>query len=129
MATNRLKRKRRSTKTIADFLENATGMARILDGCPWTGEEISAFWQEHKREILQVFMERARAEGTPGRRPEDFINELEEQHPRLRTGQGAFWGPWQGGPPREPTKYPIFETDLQYLGRLGLLEPWEKQGI
>lgn len=54
--------------------------------------------------------------------------ELEEKHPRRKTGKEGYFKPWtKDGPDLKEYFEPIYETDFQYLKRLGLLEPWEME--
>ena len=67
---------------------------------------------------------RERGPGWEGRRPEYFWQEIRE--PRRQIGTEEFWGPWTaGGPPKEPEILPVYESDYQFLNRLGMLLPWE----
>ena len=91
--------------------------------------EILAEWKKHRAAILARYVAELREKGPAwaGKRPQIYFDELEAKHPRRRVGTGKYWGPWaNGGPPKEETRYPIYESDLAYLARLGLLEEWER---
>jgi hypothetical protein len=129
MATNRTRRKRKGTRTVGDFLDDGSEFARMLDGgSNWTDDEAAAFWEANKKEIMTLFMQRAEAEGRPGKRPDDYMHELAETRPRLITRETEYYGPWHNGPPKKPTMCPVYETDYEYLKRLGLLVAWELEG-
>lgn len=99
----------------------------FFDGEIWaTGkseEELFSFWKEHKIQIMKRYMAELRAKGPSwaGNRPEYFWREI--NIPRLKTGVQKYYNPW---PDREEHYRDIFESDREFLGRLGLLEAWEK---
>jgi hypothetical protein len=63
----------------------------------------------------------------PFQRPNIYLAELEAEHPRRKTGIHKWYGPVRpDGGDRTKTE-DVYETDEEYLSRLGLLEPWEKE--
>ena len=133
MPTNRSKRTR-DRAGAAGLTENALiwfWWAGTIGG--WgedkSEEEIQAFWQKHKKEIISWYIERNRQrKGEPGKRPSFFWDELEPENPRKKTGILKWWGPWgKDGPPKEPEVDDVFESDAEFLDRLGLLTGWEKE--
>lgn len=91
-----------------------------------TFEEEWAFWQEHRGEILNWYIAKVRRLGwDPGRRPSFFWYELEPQHKRRRRGWHTWIGPMRADGGDRIIKEPKFESNYQYLKRLGLLEGWE----
>ncbi len=93
-----------------------------------TDAEILDFWTQHRDAILARYLAdlRRKGPGWAGRRPRVLFDELEAQYPRRRTGVERWIGPVRSdGGDRTQTEA-VFETDLRYLGRLGLLEPWEQ---
>lgn len=95
---------------------------------PWESEdEVKVFYEAHKDEILSAVSERNRERKQPFRRPDQYLEELEEKHPRKRTGYEVWTGPWTGSGPGKERRDPIYETDEKYLTRLNLLFNWEKE--
>lgn len=88
--------------------------------------EVLKFWQKNRKEILEWFIERNRQnKGEPGKRPEMFWQEITEE--RRKTGTEKWIGPVRSdGGSREITE-DVYESDAQYLDRLGLLTGWEKE--
>lgn len=94
---------------------------------PWTGESSLAFWRKHRKIIIAAYLEQNREKNRPFQRPDIFFGELEEKHPRRKTGTIKWIGPVRSDGGDRTRIDDIFETDYQYLKRLGLLEPWEKE--
>jgi len=90
--------------------------------------EIKAFWKKHRQAILDWFIERNRQRnGEPGRRPSFFWDEIKAKRRKTRKSEGYF-KPWtKDGPDLKEYRDPVYETDYQFLKRLGLLEGWEKE--
>jgi len=63
----------------------------------------------------------------PFRRPYPYLDEIAAQHPRKKVGSERWWWPQFSPAPRVWHVDPIYENDEQYLKRLNLLKPWEKQ--
>jgi len=75
---------------------------------------------------MRTYMEQKREKNEPFKRPKAYLAELERKHPRKVTGQRESWTHWDNnGAPKSPTIEFIYETDEEYLTRLGLLESWE----
>ncbi len=92
-----------------------------------TEPEILAFWQANKEALMARYLADLKRKGPPwaGRRPSFFFDELESMHPRRKVGVTRWIGPIRlDGGDRECSE-PKYESDLQYLARLGLLEEWE----
>jgi hypothetical protein len=83
--------------------------------------ELQAVWRQHRAAILERYLAEHRARGWPGCRPDYFWGELTE--PRRTTAPGKY--PSQRVWDRQRHVYDWVEDDLEYLRRLGLLEPWE----
>jgi len=108
------------------------GTLGVGQGYEWrkgkTEAEVLEFWNKHREGILKWFIEKCRLRKMdPGRRPNQFWDELEPETPRRKIGTEKWMGPVRSdGGSREITE-DKFESDAQYLDRLGLLEPWEKE--
>lgn len=130
MATNRTRRTR--GRVGADGLTEGAyyffSSGPFFEGEDWvkekSEEEIESFWKAHRREIMDRFMADIRRKGKSweGDRPEFFWREIKE--PRLKTGTREYYKPW---PDREKHIEDVYETDVEFLARLGLLEAWEKE--
>lgn len=60
-----------------------------------------------------------------GTRPDFFWADLERAgHTRQQTGTSTYPDTW---PRKAWLTAPVFESDWQFLARLGLLEPWERE--
>ena len=92
-----------------------------------TQEEILEFWREHRDEIMKLYLEdlKKKGAGWESMRPRFYFNELEEKRPRRKTGKKKWIGPVRSDDGDRTIIDDKFETDFQYLKRLGLLEPWE----
>jgi hypothetical protein len=91
-----------------------------------TEAEIVAFWQKHKRAILDFYIERNRQRnGDPGQRPHWFWDELRRK--RRKTGKDKWIGPVRADGGDRTIIEDRYETDYQFLKRLDLLEGWEKE--
>lgn len=92
-----------------------------------TEKEILEFWKEHRDVILSRYMEEMKLTGPDGagRRPSFYFDELELKKPRRKTGKEKWIGPCRKDGGDQTIIDDVFETDFQYLKRLGLLEPWE----
>lgn len=91
-----------------------------------TEKEIMAFWRANKTAILAADDETRRKLKKPFFRCYPLLDELEAQHPRKQTGKESYTRFWREGPEGQKVfTEPVFETDQEYLTRLGLLEPWE----
>jgi hypothetical protein len=88
-----------------------------------TPQELRGLWRRHRSAIMARYMaeNRAKGPGWEGIRPDMFWEELEE--PRRKTAPGEFSSQkvWD----HQRRVHDWVETDLAYLRRLGLLEPWE----
>ena len=106
------------------------GTLGVGQGYEWrkgkTEAEVLEFWKKHRTGILTCFIEKClQRKMDPGRRPDQFWNELEEKTPRRKIGTEKWTGPIRpDGGSREETE-DIFETDYQFLKRLDLLQGWE----
>ena len=89
-----------------------------------TKAEICTFWFSHRAALLARFLEenRAKGPGWGGLRPWPFW-ELEPRAPRRKTAPKEYESQkvWD----RRRRCYAWVERDIEYLRRLGLLEPWE----
>jgi hypothetical protein len=96
----------------------------FFDGEDWaknkTPDELQAFWNKHRQAIMDRYLADMRRRGWAGHRPDHFWSDLKE--PRLKTGTREYYKTW---PDREKYIADVFETDYEFLKRLGLLEPWE----
>lgn len=134
MPTNRTRRtrKKKSAGSVSDFVEYFCSINYLcgFSENPMPGINPAEYWKKHKDEIMQIFMAKKRAWGKEiADRPEWYFRDLEKEHPRLklfdrewhsaRTSAGA--GKWE--------IEEVFETDREYLARLGLLEDWELKFI
>jgi hypothetical protein len=92
-----------------------------------TKDEILAFWREHREAILSRYLVdmRQKGPGWAGKRPLFYFFELEMKKPRRKTGTKQWIGPVRSDGKDRTIIDDVFETDFQYLKRLGLLEPWE----
>ena len=95
---------------------------------PERGEAICAEWQKHRAVLIARYAAEMRDRGQVGRRLRHHVEELEAQHPRRKTGTARWIGPVRSDGGDRMVTETVYETDLQYLKRLGLLEPWELQG-
>ena len=91
-----------------------------------TEAEILSFWKQHRREILDWYIEKNRLQnGEPGKRPPQFWDEIDE--PRRKVGKLAYFKPWtKDGPDLTEYFEDVFESDYDFLKRLDLLQGWEK---
>jgi hypothetical protein len=89
-----------------------------------TQDELHTFWLSHRVAILSRFSEenRAKGPGWAGIRPWPFY-ELEDRAPRLKTAPKEFDSQKVWDPQRHVHDW--VESDIEYLGRLGLLQEWE----
>jgi hypothetical protein len=92
-----------------------------------TEAELRKAWKKYRAAILARDMAANKARGRAGRRPEAYFEELEAKHPRKKIGSEKWLGPQKGPEPRKWHNDPVYESDSQFLDRLGLLEPWEKE--
>lgn len=92
---------------------------------PWTDEEALSFWTANRGEIMREYLDTMRKKGQPFQRPQEYFDELEAKHPRRRTGWDEWYEPQTAAGPGKLRKDPVFETNEEYLRRLGLLESWE----
>jgi len=115
---------------IAQWIRWHCGIALYIPSLaeqnPWKGQDARRFWKQNKQEIMRTYMEQKREKNEPFKRPKAYLAELERKHPRKVTGQRESWTHWDNnGAPKSPTIEFIYETDEEYLTRLGLLESWE----
>jgi hypothetical protein len=94
-----------------------------------TKDEILTFWREHRRAIMSRYLEdiRIKGPGWAGKRPSFYLDELEAKERRRKTGTHEWIGQARSDGVNRTIIDDVFETDLQYLKRLGLLEPWEME--
>lgn len=95
-----------------------------------TEEQILQFWQTHREQLLDAYIERNRERGgEPGLRPHWYWDELERQgHKRRRTGTCSWVGPVRPDGGDRTVREARYETDIQFLKRLGLpLADWEQK--
>jgi hypothetical protein len=129
MPTNR-KRVSRTWGAGADGLSEAAyqffSMGDFFEGAEWaTGKtegELESFWKAHRQGIMGRFMEDLRRKGLgwEGNRPSCYWREIKEK--RRKTGTREYFRPY---PDREKHAAGVYETDYEFLSRLGLLEAWE----
>lgn len=136
MPTNRTreKRTRAGANDIQSWLRWHTTILLFVSPTgrmksPWTGESSLAFWRKHRKIIMAAYLEQNREKNRPFQRPDIFFGELEEKHPRRKTGTHKWIGPVRSDGGDRTRIDDVFETDYQYLKRLGLLEPWKRMSI
>ncbi len=136
MPTNRRRRLRtRVIGGVPDSVYQALTEGWIVDddGHDWrfshTEEEHRDAWEKHRDAIMARHAASYRAWGRlPGRRPWPFFRfDLEPAHPRLVVGKEMVHLPYGSGPVPKPDGKDVYESDAQYLLRLGLLYDWEKE--
>ena len=129
MATNRNRRTRGRAVgaggiTEADYVFFSFG--DFFEGEDWakgkSEKEIEEFWKAHRGAIMDRYFSENRARG-PGSRPWPFWK-WEMTEPRRGTEPKEFKSQkvWD----HHLREFAWVETDLEYLKRLGLLEPWEQ---
>ena len=94
-------------------------------------DEIMAFWEKYRDVIMQRYFDEAKRRG-PGwasRRPSFYFNELEAKHPRRITGKNEWIGPMRPDGGDRTIIDDVYESNFQYLKRLGLLEAWELEHL
>lgn len=129
MPTNRGRRKRtQSTSggiTEADYIYFTCGAFFDAEnyGDGKTQDELRAFWKTHRAAIMQRYLAQEKSRLHLGHRPWP-IWEWELMEPRLKTAAREYTSVkvWN----RQAKVYDWVETDIEYLARLGLLEPWER---
>jgi hypothetical protein len=129
MPTNRQRRTRARTAwgggvTEIDYLYYTYGDFFEAEGYTdgKSKAELLSFWQKHREAIMQRYMSELQARGplSAGVRPSYYWAEIKK--PRLKTGTRQHGRPW---PDRNLYVEDVYETDLQYLRRLNLLQDWE----
>jgi len=128
MATNRSRRTRGRTgaEGLSEGAYDFYALGGFFGGEEWahgrTRQELWCYWQDHKAAILARYSAENQAKGFSfaGNRPDYFWAELTE--PRLKTGTKEYYKPW---PDRQKYVKDVYETDLEYLRRLNLLDGWE----
>lgn len=132
MTTNRIRRTRGrigfeglTNEAYIYFKWSGTIANGFSDGK--TKEEILTFWREYREAILSRYLEdmRLKGPGWEGRRPRFYFDEMEVKKPRRKTGTHKWIGPCRIDGGDRTIIDDVYETDFQYLKRLGLLEPWE----
>lgn len=95
-----------------------------------TEADLRKAWKKYKPAIMTRDMEEDRAWGIVGRRSWAYFEyDLEPPHPRLVVGKETYHPPYGDGPVERPNGKGVYETDLQYLSRLGLLYEWETEAL
>lgn len=136
MPTNRTRTKRRrgGLEGVTDAVISYfwwEGTLHAGPGYAWglshTSREILEFYNHHKDEILAAYIERNRERrGEPGKRP--FLFWLEIDEPRRVIGKMPYFKPCgKDGPDMTQYFQDVFESDFDFLKRLGLLLGWEKE--
>ncbi|NLE23821.1 MAG: hypothetical protein GX625_00535 [Clostridiaceae bacterium] len=92
-------------------------------------EILQKAWKKHRSAILKRDAEQNREWGKVGKRPAQYFEELEEKYPRLVVGKEMYYAPFGNGPVPKPNGKDIYEDNIQYLSRLDLLYPWEKEKL
>ncbi len=141
MATNRSVKKRKPVHGSAEIYQAAfyfrfgylivCGKSFLAD---MTKRDRLAYWRKNKTAIMAADDRQRQAANKPFQRPYPFMDEIEREHPRRRIGTETWVGPCRpdGGDRTETDA--VYETDRDYLYRLGLLSDWElehyqKQGV
>jgi hypothetical protein len=131
MTTNRTRRTRGrigfeglTNEAYIFFKWNGTIANDFSDGK--TESEILAFWNQHRDAIMTRYLdEMEQRKDFSGKRPSFYFYEMEKKKPRRKTGTHKWIGPVRSDGGDRTIIDDVFETDFQYLKRLGLLEPWE----
>jgi len=86
-----------------------------------TKEELKAFWQAHRKAIMDRYMEENRLKGLKAVRPSFFWDDITA--PQRKTPPGEFEATkvWD----HQRKVYDWVENDFDLLKRLNLLEDWE----
>ena len=86
--------------------------------------ELRDFWIKNSSLIMTRYMEEAHAKNHPGCRPWAWWKwSMPEAQRPVPAGKFSAQRVWD----HQRNEFDWVETDLEYLKRLGLLEPWEKE--
>jgi hypothetical protein len=91
------------------------------------GKDSLAFWKAHHKEIMATYLEQNRERNRPFQRPRQYWGELAQKSPRLKIGTHEWWGAKYSPEPPQLNISDIYESNYEYLKRLGLLEAWEME--
>jgi len=89
-------------------------------------EELRAFWDKNRETIMGRYMEANRQRGWAGKRPWPFWK-WDMPEPQRPVPPGDYES--QKVYDHQKGIHDWVENDAQYLGRIGLLEPWEKEKL
>jgi hypothetical protein len=130
LPTNR-RRQSRSWAGGAEGLSEAAyqfySFGPFFDGETWaegqSESDLLAFWRAHRDAIMSRFLSDLCRKGPAwaGDRPDFFWREIKEK--RRKTGIREYFNTWFD---REKHYADVYESDVEFLARLGLLENWEK---
>jgi hypothetical protein len=122
-------RNRKARQTPENWLKYHAGLLRFMnvgEENPWADDDSVQYWRDHKEEIMALHPIWAQEWGKQFTRPPEWWAEEEEKHPRKRTGFDEWHTAQSGKGPGEWRKDPIYEDNMSYLIRRGLLYDFEK---